>query len=113
MHYIFTILLFLFIPSTNLQAQTTLIGSWLLKKISSEKTSQAAYILFLNEDKSFKIFQQQHIAASGEWQVNDKQTLVLKFSTGEETQYPIKRIKTNGLVLVDDNKNVIFKRLFL
>jgi len=97
----------------SLSAQHPITGSWLLKKISSEKTSRTAYILFLNEDKTFKIFQQQHIASSGHWSVNDNNTLILTFTTGEETHYPLKRVQPKTLVLIDDNKTVFFKRLYL
>ncbi|BDS10640.1 hypothetical protein [Aureispira anguillae] len=97
-------------PSTNKVAKK-ISGAWSLKKVGKRIVEGANYTLYLNEDGSLKIFEQEHISKTGQWYVsNDGRFLILNHSYGQES-YPIEQINGKKLSLVDEFKTITFRRI--
>lgn len=95
---------------SNQQIQKRIVGAWDLKKVGDKIIEDSEYTLYLNDDNSLKIFQEQHISKTGQWQISeDGAFLIFDYSNGQDF-YPIENISKNKLTLMDDFQIVSFKR---
>lgn len=88
-----------------------MVGTWALKKVGERIVEGSNYSLFLHEDGSFKIFEQEQVSKMGKWNVSeDGLFLILNHSQGQDS-YPIEGITRKKLRLLDDFQSITFRRI--
>jgi hypothetical protein len=96
---------------SNRKVEKRIVGAWTLSKVGDKAVKKSNYTLYLNEDGSLKIFEQQHVSKVGQWYVSeDGAFLVLDHSNGKES-YPIQKISRSTLDLLDDFQTIKFDRV--
>ncbi|MCH2022762.1 MAG: hypothetical protein MK207_09815 [Saprospiraceae bacterium] len=96
---------------SNQQIEHKIIGAWALANVGDKEVGSSDYTLYLNEDGSLKIFEDQHISQVGQWYVSeDAAFLVFEHSLGR-LSYPIENISRKSLELIDDFQTILFNRI--
>jgi hypothetical protein len=85
----------------------------MLSVVGNKTVENVDYTLYLNEDGSLKIFEDNRIAEIGRWSVSsDGAFLILEYSD-KRLSYPIESIGFNKLNLKDNFETIVFKRVKL
>jgi hypothetical protein len=98
---------------SNKKVSARILGAWMLSVVGNKTVENVDYTLYLNEDGSLKIFEDNRIAEIGRWSVSsDGAFLILEYSD-KRLSYPIESIGFNKLNLKDNFETIVFKRVKL
>jgi len=89
--------------------KSRIVGAWQLNKVGKDAV-EIDYRMYLLEDGSMKIFENQEIAQVGQWQVAENGGLLILDYADQQKTYPIESMKRNKLKIRDESQTVTFKR---
>jgi hypothetical protein len=97
----------------NKKIANRILGAWALSVVGSKLVENSNYTLYLNDDGSLKIFEEQKISQVGKWYVSEDGAFLVLEHSDMQISYPIKDLTYNRLDLIDDFQSISFKRVKL
>ncbi len=96
---------------SNKKIAKQIVGAWALENVGEKQVEESDCTIYLNEDRSLKVFENQHITQDGQWFVSeDGAFLVFDHSAGRKS-YPIEKISHKKMKLLDDFQSIGFRRV--
>lgn len=96
---------------SNKKVAARIVGAWMLTLVGTKAVEDSDYTLYLNEDGSLKIFENNQIAELGKWSVSEDGAFLVLEHSDKNHSYPIESIGLNKLKLKDNFESIVFKRV--
>lgn len=96
---------------SNKKVAARIVGAWMLTLVGTKAVEDSDYTLYLNEDGSLKIFENNQIAELGKWSVSEDGAFLVLEHSDKNHSYPIESIGMNKLKLKDNFESIVFKRV--
>ena len=96
---------------SNKKVAAQIVGAWMLTLVGTKAVEDSDYTLYLNEDGSLKIFENNQIAELGKWSVSEDGAFLVLEHSDKNHSYPIESIGLNKLKLKDNFESIVFKRV--